>query len=298
MEQELLDSDNERDDVESVNFGGIQLYRTGMNLVEGNWFTVRYDLPEKRQSAVSGCSNKCRLTKMKNVLTVTQWEDDEGIYVTVKKAARYGNVDEAKLCKKLRKGIGSGDILEMRKERNLQLDAIDGGFDFAAYCGGKTEAERNAEVAAALSAEQVEFAVGLLRKGKSDEVVLELGVCMEDLMKAKEKAAEKEQRFASLVLPGADDDWDKTTWTLEQVKSDINLFDRIKHGRTAWRLDPIIIAEKQHISKEVAAVICEEVDAAAEAERKEANKKIAASKKALNPEKHQPKVKETDNETA
>ena len=297
MEQELLDSDNERDDGESINFSGIQLYRTGMNLVEGNWFTVRYDLPEKRQSAVSGCSNKCRLTKMKNVLTVTQWEDEEGIYVTVKKAPRYGNVDEAKLCKKLRKGIGSSDILELRKERNLQLDAVDGGFDFRMYLG-KTEAELDAEAVEKLSAEQVEFAIGLLSKGKSDEVMLELGVSTEDLAKAKEKVAEKEQRFASLVLPGADDDWDKTTWTLERVRGDENLFDRIKHARKTWGVDPIIIAEKQHISKEVAAVICDEVDAAIETERKEANKKVLASKKALNPEKYQPKVTETGNETA
>jgi hypothetical protein len=297
MKQELLDSDNERDDGESINFSGIQLYRTGMNLVEGNWFTVRYDLPEKRQSAVSGCSNKCRLTKMKNVLTVTQWEDEEGIYVTVKKAPRYGNVDEAKLCKKLRKGIGSSDILEMRKERNLQLDAVDGGFDFRMYLG-KTEAELDAEAVEKLSAEQVEFAIRLLSKGKSDEVMLELGVSTEDLAKAKEKVAEKEQRFASLVLPGAADDWDKTTWTLERVRGDENLFDRIKHARKTWGVDPIIIAEKQHISKEVAAVICDEVDAAIEAERKEANKKVLASKKALNPEKYQPKVTETGNETA
>jgi hypothetical protein len=123
-------------------------------------------------------------------------------------------------------------------------------------------------------------------QGRTDEYMLGEGIELEVIAQAREQTLTK-PRAAVEFLPGADADWDKTTWTEDDVRGDTLLFAHIKHARRVQLKDPITIAEEQRISKEVSAVICAEVDETAAAERREARKKELSSKKALNPEKYE-----------
>ena len=142
------------------------------------------------------------------------------------------------------------------------------------------------------------YALTLCAQGRTDEYMKTVCLIPEEVITLAREQTLTGKRAPVVFLPGADDDWDKSDWTEEQVRNDTVVFAHVKHARKMQLKDPITIAEEQRLNKEVVAKICEEVDALAVTERKEARKKELASKKALNPENYIGDAKEEVVETA
>lgn len=268
MEQEVFEADEERDNKIPSNFTGAQLHHCGMNVKEGHWIMVRYDSVKKANTAANICGNKSRIEGTKNVFTVRRSTDkDDVAWLTIAKVPEY-----VRLQQKCIDVQGISQSAETVITRELKK-AVEGMSNWSAAELEKYEASVRDDMR--------NGALQAIQEGKTDEFILTvLKVDEETLERAKYAWAEsKKPKCVVAFLPGADDDWDKSNWTEEQVRGDSVVYAHIVLRRKRGD-DPVNIAAEGRLPKTVVAKLCAELNAEIAAEEKALKKaSLARGKK-------------------
>ena len=254
--------DNKLDEKRLSNLVGVQLYYYGMNLPDDNWLTVAYDTAKKAHSAVSGCGNKCRSEGTRNLFTVQQWQDRNGVAcVTITKTPKSNNIRLQQMCL---------DVAVYAQNKETQKEQIELGakdFDLATCCG-RGPAEKY----------MLEDAMTACSRCATDEEMLKNGISEEVIKVARSRVAgamenQKVQRQTN-ILPGADADDNKTQWTYEEVMADEMLLGSIKHHKEKWSRHFTVVANKLHLSPAVVERVFTKLDEDTKAVVKQKKKEV------------------------